>query len=99
MLDEGWKDLDRIRFDDELVVLGSDMFGNSLRISKLAKILVLKPDRKSLHGLRTLLCHQRHDSRRIHAAREEGAERNFRDQTETSRFAKQPRRFFDCLVF
>ena len=51
MLDQRRKNLHRVGPDDELMVIGADVFGDATRVMQLAEILFFKTDRKSLDSL------------------------------------------------
>src|SRR5256885_5103203 len=94
MFYQHWQDLDRIRPHDELVMVRADVLGDATRVMKLAEVLFLKSDRKSLDALARLLTHQRHDGARINTSGKKSTKRHFRHQPDTHRIAKNLDRAF-----
>ena len=94
MLDQRRQNFHRIGPDDELVMIGADVFGDAARVMQLAEILFFKTDRKVLTGSARLLGHQRDHGARIDAAGKKRAERHFRHQANAHGLAQNFDRAF-----
>src|SRR5205809_8129344 len=75
MADEHWKNVQRRRFDDELLVLRRESFRNEPGVLQLAEIALRKSDREGADGLR-VRCHERDDGARVQPSGEKRTERD-----------------------
>src|SRR5947207_14448856 len=77
-----------IRFNNELMMIGSPLDRYATRVDEFVICGFLKPDRESLNRLFGKAGHQSHDDRRIYSARKERAQRNIADHSEANGFGK-----------
>jgi hypothetical protein len=88
VLDERRQNFERIRANDEFVMIRAEVFGNAARVMQFAEILFLKADGKSFNGRARFLTHQGNDGGGINAAGEKRAERDFRDKAYADGFTQ-----------
>ena len=77
VVDEAIDEVERLRLDHELGVLGREALGHDARVRALVVLRVAREaDRERLDAAARGAGHERHDRRRVEPAREEGAERH-----------------------
>ncbi|MEZ5121313.1 MAG: hypothetical protein R2736_07030 [Solirubrobacterales bacterium] len=74
MADDAGDDLDRLRADDELGVLGAEVLGDAPGVGHLVEAIVVEADGERAHRRAAVLGHGRDDGGRVDAARQEGAD-------------------------
>jgi hypothetical protein len=89
MPDQTLDDLERLRTDDVLAVIGGEQRCNFPGVRQLVERLRLEADRRRHHGLVAALGHQADDGGRVDAAAQEGAERNFALQPQSHGIVQQ----------
>lgn len=84
-------DLERVRLDHELVVVGREALGDDPRKADLVEVGVGvgKANGESLHGFAALIGHCRHDRARVDAAGEKRTQWNLANQTDAGGLPKQ----------
>ena len=85
--------------DHKFVVVGSELFGHEARVLQLVVTIFVKTYGESLHRPAGVMRHQADDRARIHAARQEGAERHVSNQAYAHRFIEQRAQFLETLFF
>src|SRR5687767_13470936 len=88
-----------IRSYDEFVMVGSDVFRDTTRVMKLAKVLFVETDRERLNAFTRFLGHQRHHGARIDASGKKRTKRNFRHQSHAHSIAQDLDRAFARFFF
>src|SRR6266702_5483277 len=85
---ESWQEIDESRFDDELMVFRIEELRDLASCVALIKSRIGESDRECFHAILALLRHRGDHSRRVHPAREEGANRNVAAKTQASRLGQ-----------
>ena len=80
MRDEPVEDADRVRLDDELVVIRAEVVRDAPGVFQLVERRLVEPDGKRLHARAGGLRHQADNQARVDAAGQERAERNVAHQ-------------------
>ena len=99
MLDERRQDVERVRLDDQLVVIGAEFLRHLAGVRQLVEVALAEADRERLHRRRAQLGHLGDDRARIHAAAQKGAERDVGDQAAAHGIAEQVGEARQGIVF
>src|SRR6266404_4300770 len=84
---------------NQLVMIGAELACDDACEIGFVEIVVLEADRKSLDRARTSAGHQGNHGRRIGSAAEKCAQRNIRDQADTSRLKQAALQFLQAFLF
>ena len=79
-------DLEGVRLEQELVVLGPEPLGHEPRVARLVVVRLREADRERLHRARVQPRHGRHDRARIDAAAQERAQRHVAHEVQADGF-------------
>ena len=92
------QDLQDLRPDDQLVVVGAVLLGHGPRVGKLVEGLLLEANGKGFHRPPRQLAHEGDDQAAVDAAAQEGAQGNIGNESQADRLLENLEEALDGLL-